>query len=127
MKILRMSVGGVPLRKKDYSLNKKTGVISIQGDFFNTINLNGAELTKAKEQTGLQDQRVLELFKRVGDGSMTPIRVHELYQFYFKETPLTSIRRSMTMLTNKGLLEKTNFMKMEKYGKSNYCWKLSTV
>ena len=94
-----------------------------QGDFFNTIALEGAELKKAKEQTGLQDRRVLGLFEFYGV-KFTPFKIHELYENHYGLTPVTSIRRSITSLTDAGKLVKTKEFKMERYGKRNHYWEI---
>ena len=91
-------------------------------EFFNTIHLSGTELKEAKEQTGLQDQRVLEIFR--GYGELTPVDCWQAYCCRFPECPLTSIRRSITVLTGKGLLMKLDKMKPGRYGKKNYLWKI---
>ena len=92
-----------------------------QLSFFNTIHLSGNGLKEAQEQTGLQDIRVLALFREYK--TLTPFQAHETYCERFPECPVTSIRRSITVLTKKGLLIKTNESKIEKYGKKNYYWR----
>lgn len=92
--------------------------------FYNTIHLEGQELAQAKEQTGLQDARVLGLFEFY-DKSLTPFEVHELYQNAYGRVCITSVRRSITCLTDSGKLVKTSEMRQGGFGKKNYCWKLS--
>lgn len=91
--------------------------------FFNTIHLEGQELKQAKEQTGLQDQRVLEIFKELGN--LTPLACSRAYDARFSPAPCTSIRRSINTLTGQGRLKKTSEMKIDIYGKKNYVWQLA--
>lgn len=92
-------------------------------EFFNTIHLSGSELTAAKGQTGLQDRRIIGLFE-FWDCKMTPFELHEHYENQFGRTPITSIRRSITVLTRRGKLEKLSEMKLEREGKVNHYWRL---
>ncbi len=48
-------------------------------------------------------------------------QAHRLYPD--NGTPLTSIRRAITVLTNKGLLQKTDEQISGVYGKPEYVWK----
>lgn len=92
-----------------------------QGEFFfNTINLTGEKLKEAKEDCNAQEKNILAImpFER----PMTPFEVLEIYNNKHNEVPITSIRRAMTGLTNKGHLQKTKEMKDGKFGKPNYCW-----
>ncbi len=91
--------------------------------FYNTIHLEGQELAQAKEQTGLQDQRILAIFQK--GGKLTPVEAWEAYCRDFPAPPLTSIRRSITVLTGKGQLLKTTEMREGKYGKKNFVWKIN--
>lgn len=90
--------------------------------FFNTLHLEGKELKEATTQTGKQDSRVLDIFRKAG--KLTPVDAWEAYCRDFPVCPLTSIRRSITVLTGLGLLQKLNEKKPGKYGKDNYCWKI---
>lgn len=92
-------------------------------EYFNTTHLSGTELAESKAQTGLQDQRVLDIFK-FHQQKFTPVQVWEQYQNWHGRVCLTSIRRSMTVLTKKGLLRKTDEKRMGKYGKVNYVWEV---
>lgn len=95
-----------------------------QLSFFNTIHLSGNNLAEATGQALKQDERVLQILKA---GAMTPIQVSKVYNQLYPEAPLTSIRRSMTVLTKKGFLEKCFEMKQEKYGKENHLWRVKNV
>jgi Fe2+ or Zn2+ uptake regulation protein len=93
----------------------------MQLSFFNTIHLSGQPLKEAKEQCSLQEGRILDLMQ-IGQ-KMTPIEVWGHYCSLYPPCPVTSIRRAMTCLTDKGLLEKCEEMKEGIYGKPNHTWK----
>jgi hypothetical protein len=94
----------------------------MQLSFFNTINPKGEELTQARETLSKQEQRVLQIMR--GKESMTPFEVIVTYNRWFKPIPITSIRRCMTVLTEKGRLEKLDEMKEGNYGKPNHKWRI---
>lgn len=94
----------------------------MQLEFFNTIDLKGTELAEATNQAQKQDERVLRIFKLYR--KMTPFECWNVYNLFFPEAPVTSIRRSMTVLTNKGFLEMCDEMKKEILGKPNHYWKI---
>lgn len=91
-------------------------------DFYNTINAEGVLLELARAATEKQDVRIEAIFKH--KGASTPAEIHSLYVKLFGDCPLTSIRRSITNLTERGVLEKTEIMRQGSYGKPNYVWKM---
>lgn len=58
---------------------------------------------------------------------LTPFQVHDQFEKIHPRVPITSIRRAITDLTDKGILQQTAFSKMERYGKFNHLWTLSNV
>lgn len=88
--------------------------------FFNTVNLTGPELVEAKVQTGVQDIRVLGLYRELG--KMTPLACWRAYCGRFPACPCTSIRRSITVLTGLKMLRQLPDMVKEQYGKPNHLW-----
>lgn len=91
--------------------------------FYYTVALNQDELEAAKKQTSSQATRIVGLF-RILNIPMTPDEVHTVYCAMYSDTPLTSIRRAMTDLTEQNLLEKTPETKKGRYGMINHKWKL---
>ena len=91
--------------------------------FYNTIGLSGKNYFKAVSNAKTQSERILTIlkFKKV---AMTPFEVLHEYQLYYPICPVTSIRRSLTNLTDEGLLEKTGTMAMGIYGMPNNKWKV---
>jgi hypothetical protein len=68
-----------------------------------------------------QEEKILEFFKMYPDNSYTPFEVH---RHVLRDCPVTSVRRALSNLTTEGKLVKTSVKVKEKYGKSNYKWKL---
>jgi len=91
--------------------------------FYNTIDENGDDLNKSKRHAKMQEQVVLLLFISNPTLEATPFEVLE--SLNLKNTPITSIRRAMTNLTDKGKLIKMEKKKIEQFGKANHCWKLN--
>ena len=87
--------------------------------FFNTVNLQGEVLARARKECADQDVRVLEVFLVNHTRNFTPWEVCEQVDGIL----FTSVRRSITTLTAKGYLEKTEEQRAERYGKPNYCWR----
>ena len=96
-------------------------------NYHNTTHLNGAELLKAVEQATIQKEMVLLIFKQF-QKPKTPREIHRIYNQVStrkNEIMLTSIRRSISVLTNAGLLVKTDKKKLNHYGRSEYMWQLN--
>lgn len=92
--------------------------------YYNTTNLKGDELKTSQKRTVSQEQKILEIFKdRKID--LSPTDVYKIFAFYFKNVPLTSIRRALSNLTKDGKLKKTSKKRLGMYGKHEHCWKLA--
>ena len=92
--------------------------------FYNTTNQSGEELKSSWVETAKQDEIVLLLFARNKDMTFTPFDIQNILKNdYDKDYPITSVRRSISNLTEIEALEKTSTKRKGKYGKSNYCWK----
>lgn len=94
-----------------------------QKNYFDTTKLPKNQLKEAVNKATVQDKRVLTIFKRK-KRPMTPAEVWDVYCKLYPACPITSIRRSMTVLTEKGKLEKTDKLKKGIYGKPNHVWRL---
>lgn len=91
--------------------------------FFNTIELRGVELSDARKQARRQEELVLEFFKSQPGIAATPEDIHALMP---KGTPITSVRRAITVLTDKGQLAKlplSAVYRVGQYGKPVHSWK----
>ena len=94
--------------------------------YYNTNNETGNDLKKAQKKTISQDQFILGIFNTWRkDNGMTPSEIeHILVDSYDVNWPLTSIRRSISTLTDSGKLTKTNELRKGKYNKNEHVWKL---
>ena len=93
--------------------------------FFNTIKAQSEELHKLIVNAGNQNNRILAIFQAYApEGELTPFEVLTIYKKFHKTCPITSIRRSMNVLTEKGLLVKTDKMRLGEYHMKSHCWKL---
>jgi len=97
--------------------------------FHNTTHEVGAELKEATDKAKTQDDLVLRYFKaRLAGIAFTPSQIHDrLIGFgqLDKSTPLTSIRRAISNLTESGHLVKTTSKKPGPMGRNEYRWKLA--
>ena len=96
--------------------------------YYNTNNETGNELKRSKKKTITQDQFILGIFNtwRVNDG-LTPSEIEQiLVEDYNTNWPLTSIRRSISTLTDAGKLTKTNKLRKGKYDKNEHIWKFKS-
>lgn len=87
--------------------------------FHNTIDLVGDELEKENINCSKQEDRILKLF----EGKMSPFEVMEKYNKIYSAIPITSVRRAITNLTERGKLIKLDKeFKTGEYGKPNHLW-----
>ena len=91
--------------------------------FYNTIKEKDKE--SLDKMTRTQEEWVYWIFKEFR-GRYTPFEIQEILYKFGKTYPITSVRRSLTDLTSKGKLIKTDTMKRGKYNMKNYTWKLNT-
>ena len=91
--------------------------------YYNTTRLARKDLDLAIRQAKNQDEIILCLFVKYHH-PLTPSEVHGA--FFTKDTPLTSIRRSMSNLTKAGYLVKTDTQVDGRYGRPEYRWNLAT-
>jgi len=88
--------------------------------YFNTTHLTGPELSEAFQGANRQENRILDLMAK--GRPMTPFDVLEAYNRVYPKIPITSCRRAMTCLTDKGLLRKCDEMREGEFGKKNHTW-----
>lgn len=94
--------------------------------YFNTTNLSGRELYKAFKDASKQDEIILTYMRyQTSLKSDYETSCNVLSQISkFKNTPITSVRRSVNTLVNEGLLEYTGDYQMGGYGKREKKFKL---
>lgn len=97
----------------------------LHGHFRNQVPVE--DVRKIRKSAAIQEALVLDFFMSRPDGMHTPHAVLAALKLEGKvsdKTPITSIRRAITDLTNDGELEKVDHNRMEVCGVTNKCWKL---
>ena len=74
-------------------------------NYFNTTNESSDTLKENVEKAKSQNERILNFFRAHPNTSYTPFYIQNVLGM--KDTPITSVRRTITTLTNSGDLEKT--------------------
>lgn len=95
------------------------------GHFRNQVPVE--DVRKIRKSAAIQEALVLDFFMSRPDGMHTPHAVLAALKLEGKvsdKTPITSIRRAITDLTNDGELEKVDHNRMEICGVTNRCWRL---
>jgi len=90
--------------------------------FYNTNGLAGEQLERRIERAESQEERVQALFEAHPAFRLTPF---EVQQAVLPGSPITSVRRAVTNLTDQGVLRKTDHQKEGPYGDPNYTWTLN--
>ena len=88
--------------------------------YYNTTNLNGADLKKSTGRAESQTEKSLRFFLAHPDRAFTPAEVYKAMDGFL----LTSVRRSMSDLT-KWQLIKTDSQALGNFGSANYKWMLN--
>jgi hypothetical protein len=123
--------------------------------YFNTTNITGADLDKARDKASKQENAVLKVINLSGNASpgevyiilnaikghgiqmnigaaVADLRSKDLNAFkraakwalqYGEKIPITSVRRAITVLTDKKKLIKTDHTRSGLYGKKEYIWR----
>lgn len=87
--------------------------------YHDSVPANTQELDDYEKKASTQDAVVLQVFRKNPFRAFTPFEVHAIAGL---NCPLTSIRRSITNLTKKGLLIKVKPRQKERYGRENRMW-----
>jgi hypothetical protein len=99
--------------------------------FFNTVNLSGEKLERAKARALSQENLIKEIFMANPDKKISPSQMLQIFsKKYDLHPPIVSIRRAMTSLTysQKGMvLRKTEEQAMGSYGVPEYLWELNKL
>lgn len=100
-------------------------------NYFNTNKEKGQTLLDSEKKASNQESKILSVFERNPNERYTPYAIqafcftNPLHHEGF-DTPITSVRRALTNLVTKGLLVKTETMKLGAYGKMVHTWMLNT-
>ena len=91
--------------------------------WFNTTAASPVVADQERRNARTQEGRIEAFFRGLPDGkALAPSQVHG---FVGGRSPLTSIRRAITNLTERGVLERTDEKVTGPYGKAEYRWRLS--
>lgn len=88
--------------------------------FYNTVGLTNKRLVDAIKKSESQSKAIYLVFKHNPKKHYSPIEIHNIFK---KSMLLTSVRRSITNLTNAGMLVKTDKKVEGQYGVVNLTWK----
>lgn len=91
--------------------------------YYDTTGVSAENQQKFEAAAQKQDDRILTIFKSNPTYLFTPFDIH----FMMPSVPLTSVRRSISNLTEQKLLVKTGTKKMGSYGRENLTWKLNVI
>ncbi len=95
--------------------------------FYNTISLCGEDLKKAHADTTKQEEIIEIVFKRHQEAKFSPSDIWVLLtQQLQKNVLLTSVRRSITDLTESKILVKLPEQKMGIYKKPEHLWQYNS-
>jgi len=93
--------------------------------YFNTTSLKGKKLQREIVTAKSQEKIILDYFKV--KKSLSPSQVYRFRGVIgLGNAPITSIRRSITMLTYDDKLVKTEKQRIGLYGKPEFVWELKT-
>lgn len=70
-----------------------------------------------------QEEEILDLYKKHHPRALSPSQVHRMTGYKW---PITSVRRAITNLTNKGALQKTDRTVEGQYGRPECMWRVRT-
>jgi hypothetical protein len=90
--------------------------------YYNTTKLTGSELTERYQSSKSQEETILQFFETNPNQEFTPFEVRSLTGI----DCINSVRRSLTNLTQKGKIRKTDIKRIGQFGQKNYCWILLT-
>ena len=95
-------------------------------EFHNTTNLNLKELHQETLLAKDQESFILEIARASPTTWFTPFVIQEIAELNEKRMEITSVRRAMTNLTDKGLLMKSEqAVFIGKFNKRNHGWKFN--
>ena len=95
--------------------------------YYNTTNEKGSLLKTNMKQATNQEQLTLAVFQTYPNDNLS---ANDVWRFLIEnesineQTPLTSIRRAITDLTNRNRLVKTDKKVLGNAGRKTYTWRL---
>jgi hypothetical protein len=92
--------------------------------YHNTTRLTDTLLCEAIKKAAKQDRRIMNFFVENQGKEFTPCQVHK--ELFDDTVPLTSVRRSITNLTDEGKLTMTKTKREGLFGRPTHCWTLKS-
>ena len=89
--------------------------------YYNTVNESGRMLDDYTAKAMTQEDRILEYYRNHRHLAFSPTQIQGALCMH--GVPITSIRRAITNLTNRGELVKTGKKARGMYGRDEYCWR----
>ena len=89
--------------------------------YFNTTKETGPQLAIYRDRARTQEERIRDWFALALE-HYTPSEILA-HVFPDERIPLTSVRRAVSVLTEKGYLVKTEKKRAGAYGRREYCWR----
>jgi hypothetical protein len=97
----------------------------MKGDsYHNTTDSGGPDKRRYESKAKSQEEKVLRYFKNTARRGLTPSEVRRIV--FAGIPPITSVRRAITNLTDRGKLIKTDEQKKGPEGRPEYVWRLPT-
>ncbi len=94
--------------------------------FYNTNHLTGAELAQATSTALHQEEKVMAIFRLHPGQDLGPSKVWRFgVEFAQDDWILTSVRRAIFNLTDRGKLTKLDRTAMGYYGKPEHTWRIT--
>jgi hypothetical protein len=94
----------------------------IRSAFYNTTGETGEQLAAYRERAITQEESLTILFESKPHVALGPWQVEDMLDGAF---PITSIRRAITNLQQRGVLIKTEYKRRGKYGRPESMWQLN--
>lgn len=91
--------------------------------FYNTVQLAEPALLAEQVKNKAQEELVQEIYQHI-NAPMTPFDVQRILEVKGSKIPITSVRRAITNLAKKGVLEKSGCFRNGDYHVRNNMWKL---
>jgi Fe2+ or Zn2+ uptake regulation protein len=99
----------------------------MQTNYHNTNSLVGEEIKERHTKAHSQQKDVLALYEKYSSTRLSASEVYSLLGCQQTNTPITSIRRCITNLMNKGLLVKLSDKRKGMYGHPESFYQYKTI
>lgn len=96
--------------------------ITMFGEVFNTNQMDMDQVAERRKKNVSLDMLIMELFN--SRRNYSPSQLHRAINNHYpnRNTPITSVRRSLSVLTGRNLLIKTSSVIKGQYGANEHIW-----